>query len=50
MQALEHEPTIINPAASRGRTPNLHTRILKPVAGMAIAASVAAVLIALFRS
>ncbi len=44
MSALENEPTILAPPVSRPASqPSLPQRFLKPVAGLAIAASVAAV-------
>lgn len=50
MQALESEPAIFNPRMSRPRKPSFTRHILKPVAGLAIAASVATVTVVLWQN
>lgn len=50
MQTLENEPVIFNPRMSRPRKPFFTKHILKPVAGLAIAASVATVTVVLWQN
>ena len=50
MQSLQDEPTIINPRALSRRRSRIGQQLLKPVAGLAIAASVAAVTVISYQS
>lgn len=50
MQTLENEPAVFNPRALRSRKSPFTKNILKPVAGLAIAASVATVTVFLLQN